>query len=136
MHRRPAGRIREEVAIDDTKEQSGEIVVGVELEEPESFLARLWHTEPALIRGFIAAAIALAVSFGVPITVEQKAQVLGFVAALLMLGQAWSTRQSVYSPATVDDIDDEADDAIAEAYHAGYVDAIEAESGVNRAAVG
>ena len=50
-----------------------------------------WTKEPALIVGFVGAAIALGVSFGLPISAEQVGFVMAFVSAIL----AFVTRSQV-----------------------------------------
>lgn len=58
----------------------------------------MFNREPAAILGALGAIIALAVGFGLEITDEQVALVMAAVAAVIGL----ITRQSVYSPATVE----------------------------------
>jgi hypothetical protein len=87
------------------------------------FFQRILSTEPALVRGFVTAALILLTSFGAPIDVDQKIAVNAFIAALFALAQAWSTRQSVSPVDKVAEIEDEADEAIALAYEAGVTDA-------------
>jgi len=55
----------------------------------------MWTKEPALIVGFVGAAIALGVSFGLPVTAEQ----VGFIMALVTASLAFVTRSQV-SPVT------------------------------------
>lgn len=55
---------------------------------------KLWDREPAVVVGFVGAAIALGVSFGLPITAEQ----VGFIMAFVSAGLAFVTRSQV-SPA-------------------------------------
>ena len=62
----------------------------------------IWQKEPALITAFVTAIIVLAVTFGVPISEEQKNAILGVLSALLMLGGAVAVRNTVYSPNTVE----------------------------------
>lgn len=51
----------------------------------------MWTKEPALIVGFVGAAIALSVSFGLPVTAEQ----VGFIMAFVTAGLAFVTRSQV-----------------------------------------
>ena len=48
-------------------------------------ISNLWNREPALVVGFVQAAIALAVSFGLTLSPVQIAGILGFTAAALAL---------------------------------------------------
>lgn len=61
--------------------------------------------EPAVIIGLVTAAIealiALVVAFGVELTGEQVAAIMGFVAAAGAVIAALLTRRRVYAPATV-----------------------------------
>lgn len=57
-------------------------------------LRRLLATEPALLLGFVQAAIALAVAFGAGFTPGQVGAITAFVAALLAL----ALRQTVVAP--------------------------------------
>ena len=57
----------------------------------------MWNKEPALIVGFVGAAIALGVSFGLPVSAEQ----VGFVMAFVTAGLAFVTRSQV-SPVAPD----------------------------------
>ncbi len=56
--------------------------------------------EPVMLTYFVAAAIALAVAFGVDISQSQQDSILAFVAACLPIFAF--VRQMVYSPATVE----------------------------------
>jgi hypothetical protein len=58
-----------------------------------------WADEPALWIGVTEAVIVLLVAFGVPISAEQKAAVLGVVSAVLAVVGAIVTRSQV-SPAS------------------------------------
>lgn len=58
--------------------------------------------EPALVSGAVAAIVTLVVAFGVPLTVEQKAAILGVIAPVIALVQAVATRQVVVPTAKVD----------------------------------
>lgn len=58
-------------------------------------MSNLWTREPALIVGFVGAVIALAVSFGLPVTAEQ----VGFILAAVTAALAFVTRSQV-SPVT------------------------------------
>jgi len=51
----------------------------------------MWTKEPALIVGFVGAAIALGVSFGLPVTAEQ----VGFILAFVSAGLGFVTRSQV-----------------------------------------
>ena len=95
-----------------------------ELGETDPAWRRLLDAEPARVAGFVTALIALMVAFGLPIAEHQKAAILGFIAAGFALVQAEVTRAAVYSPATVNDIEVEADEAIELAYEAGTEDAL------------
>jgi hypothetical protein len=57
----------------------------------------LFSREPALILGLVNGLIALAVGFGLPVTPEQ----VGLINAALAAVIAFATRQSVFAPATV-----------------------------------
>jgi len=46
----------------------------------------MWTKEPALIVGFVGAAIALGVSFGLPVSAEQVGFIMAFVTASLLGG--------------------------------------------------
>lgn len=59
-----------------------------------------FRKEPALLIGAAEAIIALVVAFGVPLDAAQTAGVMGVVAVI----GALLTRQSVYAPATVEEI--------------------------------
>ena len=52
----------------------------------------MWTKEPALIVGFVGAAIALGVSFGLPVTAEQ----VGFIMALVTAGLAFVTLSLIH----------------------------------------
>lgn len=53
------------------------------------------NTEPALIVGFISAALVLAVAFGVPISDDQTKAVIAFVTAAIPIVGAFITRSQV-----------------------------------------
>lgn len=53
------------------------------------------NNEPALIVGAVEALVVLAVAFGVPITGDEKAAIIGAVSAVLMLVGAVVTRSQV-----------------------------------------
>lgn len=55
----------------------------------------IWKTEPAVVVAFIQAVIVLAISFGLPLTIEQQGAILAVVA----LGAGIITRSQV-SPAS------------------------------------
>lgn len=76
----------------------------------------IFGREPALIYGAIAAIIALAVGFGLPVTPEQTGLILAVVTAII----AVVVRQSVYSPASTERISNEQ-------YRAGLNDATQPE---------
>lgn len=95
----------------------------VEFAETAPAWRRLLDAEPARVAGFVTALIVLAVAFGAPISPEQKAAILGFVASAMALVQAEVTRQAVSSPATVADMEAEADEAIKASYRFGVEDA-------------
>lgn len=68
-------------------------------------LQKLDYSEPAVLRGIIAAALALAAALGFVATdeIEGAAEGLIPIAALLIpLIQSWATRQAVVSPQTSD----------------------------------
>ena len=76
-------------------------------------LRRLNRVEPARVRAVWTAVVMLLASAGVTITTEVDATVtggIGLVFALLALIQGEATRAVVYSPATVEQIRDEAQD--------------------------
>lgn len=53
-----------------------------------------------LVTGFVTAALALVIAFGVNLTQEQQVAILGFVTALIAL-VAWLVRRKTYGPETV-----------------------------------
>jgi hypothetical protein len=57
----------------------------------------LWSREPALIVGFVQAALMLGITFGLHLTVEQVGAISAVLAALFAL----LTRSQVASPSTV-----------------------------------
>lgn len=59
----------------------------------------IWRREPALILGFVQAALALGLTFGLSLSVEQVGAILAATAALLAL----VTRSQVYAPQTIRD---------------------------------
>lgn len=61
-------------------------------------MGNLWNREPALVVGFVQAALTLLLSFGVELTVEQSAGILALVATALSL----VVRQRVSPVATVE----------------------------------
>lgn len=75
-----------------------------------SRLSRIVRLEPSLVNGAIAAIITLAIAFGLPISVEQKAAILGVAAPLLALAQAFATREKVTPVAKPRKEDDASDD--------------------------
>jgi uncharacterized membrane protein len=54
-----------------------------------------WASEPALWVGLVEAIIVLLVAFGVPISADQKAAVIGLVSAVLAVVGAIVTRSQV-----------------------------------------
>ena len=66
-------------------------------------MKHLMDIEPVLVSNLVAAAIAVAVAFGAPITQEQQQAVLGLVAVIVAIffGGAVVARNRVYSPATM-----------------------------------
>jgi hypothetical protein len=56
---------------------------------------KLWGLEPAMITAFVVAALTLAVSFGVPISVEQRESIVAFAGALLSIVGGVVVRQQV-----------------------------------------
>ena len=54
-------------------------------------MSTLWNREPALVVAFIAAAIALGIGFGLPVTAAQEALIMTFVLA----GMGLLTRSQV-----------------------------------------
>lgn len=54
-----------------------------------------WATEPALWVGLAEAIIVLLVAFGVPISADQKAAVIGLISAVLAIVGAIVTRSQV-----------------------------------------
>lgn len=66
-------------------------------------MKHLMDVEPVLVSNLVAAAIALAVAFGAPITQEQQQAVLGLVGVIVAIffGGAVVARNRVYSPATM-----------------------------------
>ena len=69
-------------------------------------MKNLMDVEPVLVSNLVAAAIAVAVAFGAPITQEQQQAVLGLVAVIVAIffGGAVVARNRVYSPATMRNI--------------------------------
>jgi hypothetical protein len=61
----------------------------------------LLANEPSLVSGFVAAAIMLAVAFGVPISDTEKSAILGFVGAALAIVAAFVARSQVTPNAQV-----------------------------------
>jgi hypothetical protein len=57
-------------------------------------IKNIWKSEPALILGFVQAVLALAITFGIGLTVEQVGAILAASAALLGL----LTRSQVTAP--------------------------------------
>lgn len=71
---------------------------------------RVMNLEPVLFTQLVAALLALAVAFGVPVTEEQRQailQVVGIVVAIF-LGGAVVARSKAFAPATVDRLTAEA----------------------------
>ena len=66
-------------------------------------MKNLMDVEPVLVSNLVAAAIAVAVAFGAPITQEQQQAVLGLVAVIVAIffGGAVVARNRVYSPRTM-----------------------------------
>lgn len=62
-------------------------------------------TEPAVtvatVSGAVAAILALLISFGVPLSADQRGAILAVLAAVVPLIAGWVTRGRVYAPATV-----------------------------------
>ena len=58
--------------------------------------------EPALVTGAVSAVLVLVTAFGLPLTEDQKAAVLGSVVPVLVLVQALVTRGQVTPNAKVD----------------------------------
>src|SRR5699024_6839530 len=85
----------------------------------EAYVRWLWEktmferikNEPALLTGFITAVIALAVSFGAPISDDQKAAIVGVAVAVVALLGGVVTRQNVI-PTRVLTFDDEPGDVL------------------------
>lgn len=113
-----SGAITDQVQTTETVEE-----FKVEYGETDPWQRRLLDAEPSRIAGLVTAVLVLLIAFGAPISVEQKASILGVVAALLAVVQGEVTRNAVYSPATVADLDDAAAEAIERAYEAGTEDA-------------
>lgn len=88
---------------------------------------RILSTEPAMLRGFIAALVMLLTAYGVSVSPDQSAATVAFAGVLLAMVQAWSTRQSVVpvdkAVAHVEAVERSADEAIQLAYEAGATDA-------------
>lgn len=67
-----------------------------------AFLRRILQAEPAVVISAVAAALALAVAFGVHLGTDQVEAIKNFVTALLAFAAAVAgVRQSVYAPDTV-----------------------------------
>ena len=60
--------------------------------------------EPALVTGAVSAVLVLVTAFGLPLTEDQKAAVLGSVVPVLVLVQALVTRGQVTPNAKVDEL--------------------------------
>lgn len=75
--------------------------MGSRVDRNEGNEGMIFKREPALIIGMVQAIIALAIAFGFDLSSEQ----VGAVLALTAAGLAVVTRQSVYSPATVERIE-------------------------------
>ncbi len=137
MDERPRGRdlVGGTVIADTHDPNDGDLVVGVELEPQEHFLARLWHTEPAMVIGFASALLALLIAYNVPITPDQTVKTIAFVGVAWALVQSWVIRSQVSPVAKVEALHAEADAAILEAYHTGLADAHD-EASVIRPSVG
>ena len=71
-------------------------------------IRQAWAKEPAVIIGAIIALVssllALVTAFGLDLTQEQTGAAMAFVGAVLALVQGLTTRQQVYAPATVDEL--------------------------------
>lgn len=63
--------------------------------------------EPALVTGAVSAILVLVTAFGLPLTEDQKAAVLGTIVPVLVLVQALVTRGQVTPNVKVDAIVDE-----------------------------
>lgn len=59
------------------------------------------NTEPALLTGLVGAILTLVVSFGIPITTDQRAAIMAAFAALVMLVQAVIVRYHVTPTAKI-----------------------------------
>ena len=62
--------------------------------------------EPALVTGAVSAILVLVTAFGLPLTEDQKAAVLGSIVPVLVLVQALVTRGQVTPNVKVDEIVD------------------------------
>lgn len=60
--------------------------------------------EPALVTGAVSAVLVLVTAFGLPLTEDQKAAVLGSIVPVLVLVQALVTRGQVTPNAKVDEL--------------------------------
>ena len=60
--------------------------------------------EPALVTGAVSAILVLVTAFGLPLTEDQKAAVLGSIVPVLVLVQALVTRGQVTPNAKVDEL--------------------------------
>jgi hypothetical protein len=61
-----------------------------------------WHAEPAVIVGFVGAFLALLISFGAPITADQKTRILEFATPAYLLIGAFVVRRKVVPVATIE----------------------------------
>lgn len=55
----------------------------------------IWHLEPAFITGFVGAALAVLVAFGVPLTDEQRLRILELAVPLYLIVGAFVVRRKV-----------------------------------------
>jgi ABC-type nickel/cobalt efflux system permease component RcnA len=62
----------------------------------------LWGLEPAMITSIVVAALTLAVSFGVPVSAEQREAIVALVSAVLVVVGGAVVRQQVVPVAKIE----------------------------------
>ena len=62
----------------------------------------IWQAEPAMVIGLVTAVLALVVSFGIPVSQDQRDAIVGVVSAVLILLGAVVVRANVYPAAKIE----------------------------------
>ena len=62
----------------------------------------IWQAEPAMVIGLVTAVLALVVSFGIPVSQDQRDAIVGVVSAVLILIGAVVVRANVYPAAKIE----------------------------------